>query len=259
MSVVPQLTFPCRLPPDPRGFPHGKDYPRVLRATYDNNKGTGWNIPSLKTGRTLDAMSTIERHLFVRSQVDPLVLDSRDQYPMHSLAKLAPYLKDPTRRIPRSLVPTLDMVLTIQDAGARDGYRFEAVSVKPYSELGDRDVQSRMAREQEFCDSLDWRWTLFTERETDPARYKSGHLLCCMAAHSDLDSLRGVAEANANYVADRSNDKPLRQVKRALAKRLNTDTARASEIIAAMALFGFVKLDFDAELSDGDPLCLLKP
>jgi hypothetical protein len=258
MSAVPQLTFPCRLPPDPRGFPHGKDYPRVLRATYDNNQGTGWNIPSLKTGRTLDALSTIEMHLFVRAQVDPLILDSREQYPMHSLAKLGPYLADATRRIPRSLVPTLDMVLTIQDASSPDGYRFEAVSVKPYSELGDPAVQSRMAREQEFCEDLNWRWTLFTEKQTNPARYKSGHLLCRMAAQSDLDSLREIAEANANYVADRANDKPLRQVKRSLATRLNTSTAHASEIIAAMALFGFVKLDFDAELSDGDPLCLLK-
>ena len=176
----PKLTFPCRLPPDPRGFPHGRDYPRFLRATYDNKQGTGWNIPSLKTGRVLDALSTNEWHLFIRALVDPKVLDAREQYPMHDLVRLAPYLADPTRRIPKSLVPTIDLLLTIQDPTSDCGYRFEAVCVKPWEQLGEPDVQRRIDREQSFCNKLGWKWTLFTEREIVRARSKAGHLLCMM-------------------------------------------------------------------------------
>lgn len=256
MPEVHPLQFPCRLPPDPRGIPCGRNYPRFLRAGRDNILGTATNIPArhLQPGRVLDALSGLEGHAIYSKLIDPSVLDVREQYPMYDPARIRRYLDDPTKKIPRSLVPSLDIVVTRQDASSPCGYRFEAICVKEFKELGKRDIQRRLIREEEFCASLDWSWTLFTRREVIARRTESARSVCMMAREADLMSLREHALKITPIVVQQAGKVSLRRLKVLVAKAVEDDRLRADELIAATILFGFVHLDLDAPFNNDSPI-----
>lgn len=258
MSDVQPLLFPCQLPPDARGIPCGRNYPRFLRAGRDNTSGTATNIPakSLQPGRVLDALSMLERHAIYSKLIDPSVLDVREQYPMYDPARIRKYLDDPSKRIPRSLVPSLDIVVTRQSSSTSSGYTFEAICVKEFEELGKKEVQRRLIREQEFCASLNWSWTLFTRREVVEQQTNSARSVCMMARDADLMSLKDHAQKIAPLIIRQAGKVNLRRLKTLVAKAAEPEQLRADELIAAAILFGFVKLDLDAPFNSDSPVYL---
>lgn len=258
MPHVHPLQFPCRLPPDARGIPCGRNYPRFLRAGRDNTYGTATNIPAknLQPGRVLDALSTLEQHAIYSKLIDPSVLDVREQYPMYDPERIRKYLDDPSKRIPRSLVPSLDIVVTRQSSSSSTGYTFEAICVKEFEELGKEEIQRRLIREQEFCASLNWSWTLFTRREVDEQQTKSARSVCMMARDADLMGLKDYALKIAPLILQKAGKVSLRRLKTLVAKAVEPDQLRADELIAAAILFGFVKLDLDAPFDNDSPIHL---
>lgn len=252
-----RLKFPCRLGPDVRGIASGPDYPRFLRAGYDNNKGTGWVVDSPKSGRMMDALSGIERAAMYMALIDPQVLDIREQYPAYDVNRLAKYLEDPARRIPRSIVPNLDLLLTRLDSRAPGGFSYEAVFVKGSLKLGNIEVQDRIDREIDFCDGLGWSWSLFTEKHAAMRGLQASREICLMAKHIDLDSIRGECEDAAPRIVARADGRSLRAVVGSLARSLRIEPARASGLIAGAALHGFLTVDVTKPIENGFPLCVL--
>lgn len=116
MPEVHPLQFPCRLPPDLRGIPCGRNYPRFLRAGRDNILGTATNIPArhLQPGRVLDALSGLEGHAIYSKLIDPSVLDVREQYSSQRRCTSMPF-----RRSSPSFEPAMRIeIQTVQRCSA---------------------------------------------------------------------------------------------------------------------------------------------
>ena len=255
--ALAQLTFPCRLGADPLGIPSGPDFARFLRAAYDNTGSTAWNVPCPKAGRTLDALSSLEQGAIYDAILDPRVLDVRPQYPMADFQRLEAYVKDPSLRIPRTKVPTMDLLLTVLDSTKEQGFWYEAISVKPLEELSDPAVQRRFQRDQKFCDDQGWPWYLYTEREFSEQRIKSSRYLVRRVVEKDLQGMRTAAQAAATVISRFSDGRNLRCVAAAMSRSLATTRTRALDLIAAAALFGFISIDLERAYDLSSPLVLL--
>lgn len=244
--------------PDERGMESGRNYPRILRAGYDNDRGTAWNYHSVKSGRTIDALSMLERAAGYKALIDPTVLDLREQYPAYDIARMGKYLDDLTRRIPRSQVPTFDLLLTRKDSQAERGYSYEAVFIKYYDDLASAAVQRRMEREQRFCDALNWRWTLCTEQDVPEARVESARILCLLANSLSLDAVRHQCLTAVPKLLARVDGRPLKAIRTSLGRALGIAPDQVGPLIAAMALHGFIEVDLDQPFEESSPLCLMK-
>jgi hypothetical protein len=253
----PMLEFPCRLPPDERGIPHGEDYSRVFRSGYDNARGTASSVVSAKSGRVLNALAGLERSAIYDALLDPDVLDIRDQYPAWDELRLKDYLEDPNRRIPRSKLPTMDLVLTKLD-GAGTGICFEVVNCKWVKDLSQASVRRRIDRDAEFCQKLNWKFTLFTERERSEAATEAARLLCNVAAapRHDLNRARDSALAASPKVRAMADGRSYRELKKSVGRSLRIDSDEAGFLIAVMALYGFISVDLSCKFDESSPFCL---
>lgn len=228
----------------------------MLVAGRDNTLGTGWNPAGLKAGRTMQCLSTLERTAVYRFELDPTVLDIREQYPIFDSDRLDRLLATQARRIPRTQVATLDLLLTKLDLQAPAGYSYQAVSIKYVSDLGREEVQRRLDREEAFCQKQGWRWTLMTEREVSKAKAAAARTVCRMATGVDLEALREPALKAAQLLKHRPPAISLKATLEQVGRALSASTAQASHLVAAAVLYGFVALDLSQPLNLRSPLAL---
>ena len=253
----PTLRFPCLMKKDPLGIPCGPAYPVFLRAAYDNTRGTAWVAHCAKSGTSLHALSTLERAAFYEAIIDPSVIDARPQYPMVDAKRLEKYLADPTLRIPRSLVPSMDLVLTRLDRKASPQIRFEAVSIKYSEELADAAVQRRIDRDQVFCQRVGWNWKLFTELEYSEQRLESSRRIAKRTNDLNLESVRPDALSAAPRIAKFADGRTLNEVAAALARSQSVSRSRAMDLIAAAAMHGFIAVSLNKPYDLDMPLVLI--
>jgi hypothetical protein len=243
---------------DPLGIPCGPAYPVFLRAAYDNTRGTAWVAWCAKSGTSLHALSTLERAAMYEAIIDPSVIDVRPQYPMVDAKRLAKYLADPTLRIPRSLVPTMDLVLTRIDRNASSQIRFEAVSIKYVAELADVAVQRRIDRDQVFCQRVGWHWRLFTELEYVEERRKSSRRIAKRTDDLNLESVRPYALSAAPRITKFADGRTLNDVAAALARSQSVSRSRAMDLIAAAVMHGFIAVDLNKPYDLNMPLFVME-
>lgn len=252
------LRFPCRLGRDPAGMPSGPEYIPCLRANYDNTQGTGWSVPCPKSGRTINALSMNEEALCYEAILDPEVLDLRDQYPILDRHRLRRYLEDPSLRIPRSLVPSFDLVLTRIDPSRPMGIKYQAISVKPLSDLGSPEVQRRFDREEHFCEAFGWEWRVFTDRERVDQRTHTARQIVRRLKDRDIESLRlrslEIAPLIQRYAHEQRTLLEVSQLAAKSAKGLTP--SGMLDLIAAAAIYGFIRLDLNRPLRKNSPLVL---
>lgn len=251
------LRFPCLMKEDPLGIPCGPAYPVFLRAAYDNTRGTAWVAHCAKSGTSLHALSTLERAAFYEAIIDPSVIDARPQYPMVDAKRLAKYLADPSLRIPRSLVPTMDLVLTRLDRSASPPIRFEAVSIKYLEELANPAVQRRIDRDQVFCQRVGWHWKLFTELEYSEQRLESSRRIAQRTVDLSLESIRPDALSAATRITKFADGRTLGEVAAALARAKSVSRNRAMDLIAAAVMHGFIAVDLNKPYDLDMPLVLI--
>lgn len=255
-NALPRLTFPCVLPRDPLGIPSGPAYQPLLRAGRDNQGSTGWNSPGLKSGRPTEALSTLERAALYLFELDPEVLDIREQFPMVSGDRLRELVADQEKRIPRAQVPTLDIVLTRSAPSHPHGIAYHAVSIKPMHELSSLPVQRRIGREIAFCKAHQWRYSLMTERQIAMARAATARTLCRVVVDCDLNAMRASALHVAKMVKAHPPRGSLETTLVWLARRLGLSTNAAKELVVAAALFGFLRIDLNRHFAPRSPLIL---
>lgn len=250
------MRFPCRLGRDPLGIPSGPRYTPCLRANYDNKFGTGWSIPCPKSGRKINALSMNEKALFYDSILDPEVLDLRDQYPLLDRQRLRRYLENPGLRIPRSLVPTFDLVQTRINPNRPAGIGYLAINVSPVSELGVR--VKRFDREERFCEALEWEWRIFTDRERVDQRSQTASEIVHRLKNLDVEDLRQPALDLAPSIRRHARpDRTLREVSQLVAKnRPDLSPQKILDLIAVAAIYGFLPLDLNRPLRKCSPLYL---
>lgn len=251
-----RLQFPCSVTRDPRGVPCGPAYRPMLVAGWDNTIGTGWNTAGLKAGRTMQCLSTLERTAVYRFELDPAVLDIREQYPIYDPDRLGKLLATRERRIARNEVATLDFVLTRLDPQTPSGCRYQAVSVKHVADLGRKSVQRRLEREQLFCQQQGWHWTLMTEREVTKAQAVASRAICRMATGIDLEALREPARKVADLLRRRPPTSSLQATGSFIQRTLGTLPEQAMHLIAAAVLYGYIALDLRQPLNLRSPLVL---
>ena len=237
-------------------MPHGSAYARVFRAGRDNSMGTAWNLHSVKSNRVMDALSGIERSAMYEALLDPSVLDLREQYPAYDAERIQKYLNDTSLRIPRSMIPTMDLVLTRLDERSPSGLSFEVVSSKYVKELGRPAVQRRLERDVEFCQALNWTFTLHTERETSDVRRNSARTLCMMADGLDVDALREPAWSAAAKVRAMADGRTFAALKRSVGRSLSLSVAQVGHLVSVMALHGFISVNLDKQFDESSPFCL---
>lgn len=255
------LEFPCRLGRDPLGMPTGPDYVASLRAGYDNTQGSAWNVFSPKSGRTLHCLSSLEAGACLDAILDPQVLDVREQYPMLDPSKLHRYREDPALPIPRSRVPTFDVVTTRLDPDAASGVGYQAGYVKYVHELGQPKVGRRIDRDLAFCQPLNWAFRVFTEREYSDQRAKNARAIVRRLRTQDINGLRNAALDIAPVIRHYADgQRTLEHVITLAAAKTNKKLTPliVLDLVAAGVLFGYLRIDLDRKLWKCCPLVLSK-
>ena len=254
----PLLRFPCRLGPDNRGIPSGAAYPRLARAGWDNQRGTAFTVVSSKSGRVLDAMNGLVKRCVYRALVDPSVLDIRDNYPAFDVDRIKAHYATEKGRIPTRLVPTLSLVLTQADPAAPQGVVYRALRVVPFESLTTSTTQQTIDTDQRFCDEQGWRWSLVTEREVPVGVARTARAISVIGDKLNLDGLRSQAEQVAPMVQRRADGRSLKSLSASIAKTLGTSPQDVINLIAAMAMHGFIKLDLGSTFDRRSPLVLVE-
>lgn len=125
-----------------------------------SSRGVSWRVMGLKTGRIHHLLSTLEKHVFLFLDSNPLVIDIREQFPLklHVTRLIAaeqrikhPGNKDEFYRM------TTDFLVDLCNKQI-------AISVKPLKRLNKRTIQ-KFELEHSYWQKLGIEWVLLTENE----------------------------------------------------------------------------------------------
>jgi len=159
-----------------RPFFHVRDVP---------SRGRSHMVVGLRTGRTHHYMSDIEYSYHLLAEYSPEVLDIREQFallPREDTQEIATDLRIRHPVYPGTKTPivmTSDLVLTISTPS---GHEFSVLSVKPASQLADKDRRSqrvfeKLLIERTYWEARDIRWTLCTDSMLPKTRVRNLDLL----------------------------------------------------------------------------------
>lgn len=148
------------------GFGQGKgtDYKPWLRVQDVSSKGLSSKIFGIKTQREHHFLSQLETQCFLLAEFGDLVIDIREQFPLLPLTlsnKIAETLNIAHPKVPSSKelnVMTTDLLLTIKTP---DGIRYEAICVKPESELSNKRIAEKIDLERVWWQLLGVSFRLF--------------------------------------------------------------------------------------------------
>jgi hypothetical protein len=249
------LTFPCRLPRDPRGVRSSPSYRPMLVAGRDNRYSTGWSRFSPKTGRRLQCLSGYENALSYLWDVTPYVLDYREQYPWVSDDLLRQIRLFPDVKISRDKLRTVDFVLTLLREDRSIGY--SVVSFKPAAQCQKPQVQRRLQSEENNCLDFGWTYDRCTEENLKPEEINSAKQIMSWAGDVPFDEVHCEAKVISDYVRTKNRGQPLDDLLAGAAFELNTSFDGAYQMFAAAVCLGYLPLKLDEKLSLTNPLSLL--
>ncbi|WP_220815797.1 TnsA endonuclease N-terminal domain-containing protein [Pseudomonas paralcaligenes] len=150
-----------------------EEYVPWIKVRSIPSRGTSHIVPGVKIGRTHHLLSNAEYHYFLVLEHDPLIIDIREQFPLHPAAEthaIASSLKISPPCYPHTdtpLVLTTDFLITVLDANG--GERLIARSLKYLSEF-EQASKAELNRILEKLDlermywerrGVEWRLTLY--------------------------------------------------------------------------------------------------
>lgn len=158
------------------GVGEGKDYKPWLRVQDVKSQGVRSQIYGRKTQRVHHLLSSIESQFFYLSEFSDSVIDIREQFPLLPInftQKIAQIIgvKHPTH--PKSgepIVITTDFLLTIS---TEHGSRYQAISVKPESEVNNQRVLEKIDIERVCWELLNVPFSLFVGNELTRTQSKN--------------------------------------------------------------------------------------
>lgn len=142
----------------------GKEYKPWLRVQDVSSKGLSSKIFGIKTQREHHFLSQLETQCFLLAEFAESVIDIREQFPLLPLIlsnKIAKALNIPHPKVPSTKelnVMTTDLLLTIKTP---EGVRYEAICVKPESELENDRVAEKIDLERAWWQLLEVSFRVF--------------------------------------------------------------------------------------------------
>ncbi len=154
-----------------RGKGEGSTYKPWLTIQDLPSSGRSHRIHSLKTGRTHQLLSDLEKYAFLSYEWNDAVTDIREQYPLlrEDTLRIAKDLgidhpKDPNTKC--NIVMTTDLLLTVMKGGVS---HLVARSIKPTDKL-DKRVIEKLEIERRYWVEQSAGWGLISEKQL-PKRY----------------------------------------------------------------------------------------
>ncbi len=258
-SLLPHCPprYPCALEPDELGVPSGPEYEPFLRAS-GRAKGTNYSFKSEKTGRPIQCLSLGERACAMLLEVNPWVVDYREQYPRPSDELLAAIVADPSDPVLRSKVATLDFVATYQTQQSTD-FHYGVLSVKDTrAETMKKEVQRRFNREREDASSRGWEWSCVVKEELDVTAVISAARLIRWGGAFIYRDRYDIARKLASIVTKANLKQTLDEILVSASRRLGTPLDDAYQYFAMAVCFGFIAVDLKRGLGSRMPLHFLE-
>lgn len=247
--------YPCVMEPDELGVPCGSEYKPFLRAT-GGAKGTNFSFMSEKTGRPIQCLSMGERAVAMLYEVNPWVLDYREQYVRASDELLAAIAENPTEPVLRNKVFTLDFVTTYQTRREIE-YEYEVSSVKETrADALKKENLRRFAREKEDAHSRGWAWLSIVKMEMNVAEVLAAARLIHWGGAFSYRDRQEVAMSLAKLVTSMNTGQSLDELLEAIGKKLNVPGSDAYQYFAMAVCFGFLAIDLTKGLGTRMPVQL---
>lgn len=139
------------------GLGRGSNYKPWLRVSDVKSQGLSTKIKGLKTHRIHHFFSKIETEFFHFADVDPNVIDIREQFPLLPLdlsVRIAAELGIKHPKVPGTsvnIVMTTDFLLTLQEAHSSN---YLAISAKPREALADQRLMEKQEIERQWWSLL---------------------------------------------------------------------------------------------------------
>jgi hypothetical protein len=239
------------------GVESGLQYNSFLRAD-GGKKGTNFSFKSEKTGREIQCLSMGERAVAMLLEVDPWVVDYREQYPRASDDLLAAIVASPSDRVLRNKVFTLDFVVTYQNRQSAE-LHYGVLSVKASrAETKKKSVQRRFAREREDAMSRNWAWNCVVKEELDATAVLAAERLIRWGGAFAYRDCQDVARKLASIVGKVNSGQPLDDLLNDVSKRLGMSLDDAYQYFAMAVCFGLIAVDLKKGLDSRLPLCPLE-
>lgn len=247
--------YPCVLEPDEMGVPSGREYVPFLRAS-GRARGTNFSFKSEKTGRSIQCLSMGERACAMLLEVNPWVVDYREQYPRTSDKVLATVLENPSGPVLRTRVATFDFVVTYQGRQPTD-LNYGVLSIKDtIAEARKEAVRRRLSREQEDALSLGWSWSCIVKEELNRTEVEAAARLIrwggAFIYRENLDLARELASTIRRADTARTLDDTLGSAARRLAISLD----EAYQHFSMAVCFGLIAVDLKKGLGSRLPVHL---
>lgn len=250
------LEFPCRLPPDPRGVPHGAAYLPFKNYLTDGGFATGSGFRGIKAGRTHSALGALAREFIELQELDPSVLDIREEYPAYDEAWVRERLTAGTR-IGKTDLMCLDVVLTKIHPSSPGSVLYQACFLRPEDQFGDEADARRVERERAFCSKWKFEWKFVDQRYFEAANTRAAaHVVDILRGLRDIESSKDRAH-EAGSILRRRPFETLRHALTAIARGLRVDRQRARELFAVAVAYGYVELSPEHPLEESKPLRIL--
>lgn len=148
------------------GSGEGINYKPWLRVRDVPSRGVSAKIRSMTVGRRHETLSGLESNSLILADFNNDVIDIREQFPLFPLDAVCQLASNAGIRYPRApnstapAILTTDLLLTRRTAGDTT---YQAISIKPSSELRKRRVLEKLEIERLWWQSLDVDWKLVTE------------------------------------------------------------------------------------------------
>ncbi|WP_322024388.1 TnsA endonuclease N-terminal domain-containing protein [Burkholderia sp. BCC1977] len=243
--------MPCY---DERNIPLGRMYRPFIEAK-DTTLGVGFSVPGVKTGRTHEYLSLLERKLHFLLELRPEVVDLREQYPLYDIDKIRSILANNPKPL-RTSVMTIDVLVTETRSGWRE-HRHTGLSLKYSSELTKKTTWRRLIREKEFCLKQGWGWSLVTEQHIHEMKWRMSRRIWRWMKDSDGgtladDAARIASILNTDNLRSSTADTRLS----AAAAKMGSDLNHAYRLLGVAAVLGYVSVDTTQHLGPRWPLAI---
>ncbi|WP_455279078.1 TnsA endonuclease N-terminal domain-containing protein [Cupriavidus necator] len=247
--------YPCLLEPDELGVPSGTEYEPFMRAV-GKAKGTDYSFTSEKTGRAIQCLSMGERATAMLLEVNPWVVDYREQYVRASDELLAAIIENPTEPVLRNKVFTFDFVVTYQTRHSME-FEYEVLSVKEtHADTKRKEVQRRFEREQDDASSRNWAWRSIVKEELNTtAVLAAARLIRWGGAFTYRDRQDGAMRL-ASVVQELNTGQVLDELLDSAARKLRITIDDAYQYFTMAVCFGFLAADLKMGLGTRMPVFL---
>ncbi|QEZ44169.1 TnsA endonuclease N-terminal domain-containing protein [Cupriavidus oxalaticus] len=251
------------LPPfDICGIPTGSAYKEWLPARR-SRRGMAGNWRCIKASRGVALHSWVEAKALATFDFHPRVLEIRTQYPFWDRDKYLKYMRA-GKPFPKSLVPTMDFMLTLRrDDGS---FAYHCVSVKATGALDEDEVRERQKRETDWCEKWGITWELLTENDFPEQTYFNHLVLREFIRGGSLDELHEEARCFADRVLNSTTSKStnrdgINETLRRVLKCASWGTIplrKCCRLFAVAVCIGHLKIDHEYPLGEHKELYLVR-